>query len=274
MGLPDPLIFTSLIDSYLPEPQASLLNGIIFGIPVRDTGNFYYELKTVGLIHIVVLSGSNITLLAAIITSITGSLGRKTSVVLTIVSIVIFVLFVGPQPPIVRAGFMGVLTLIGSLYGRKTLILYTMLLSLIFIAIFWPEWITGISLQLSYAATLGIVLFGKSTQKNDSHKNQATESSWISYVKEDLRTSLAAQVFTTPIIFYYFKQISFISPISNLLISWLIAPLMIFGLITVVLGKIHFTLGIIFSYVCYVLLTWVVIVVETLAKVPFASVQF
>lgn len=269
-SLPDPSIFTSLINSYLPEPQASLLNGIIFGIPVRHTGDFYYELKTVGLIHIVVLSGSNISLLSAIITSITASLGKKLSLILTIMTIIIFVLFVGPQPPIVRAGFMGVLTLIGTLYGRKSLVLYSMLLSLIFIALFWPHWIGGISLQLSYAATLGIVLFGKSGLT----KKDSKEPKLFTYIKADLRTSLAAQVFTTPIIFYYFRQISFISPLSNLLISWLIAPLMIFGLVTVVLGKIHFTLGLVFSYVCYVLLSWVVIVVEILAKVPYAAVQF
>ena len=160
-----PQIFTSVINSYLPEPNASLLNGILFGVPLKTNKFFYQELKQVGLLHIVVLSGINITLLAAIIGSITRFLPKRLSIFITITVIVCFVLFVGFQAPIVRAMIMGILTLVAVIYGRKAFALYSLILSFILTLILWPQWISTISFQLSYGATLGLIIFGKQTNQ-------------------------------------------------------------------------------------------------------------
>jgi len=256
-----PSIFTSVINSYLPEPQASLLNGIIFGVNLKTSKEFYLQLKMVGLLHLVVLSGANISLLAAMIGSLTGFLNKRISVILTILLIVLFVVFVGPQPPVVRAAFTGILTLVAIIYGRKNYALYALLLSLIFIAVFWPKWITTISLQLSYGATLGLILFG--------HRRADIKSApTINYVINEFITSLSAQVFTAPIIFIYFKQISLISPLANVMVSFTIAPLMVFGFITAILGAIWHPLGLLPAYFCYGILNYMVWVVEWLSKIP------
>jgi hypothetical protein len=52
--MPDVSIFTSVINSYLPEPHASLLNGILFGVSLKASKTFFEQLKIVGLLHIVV----------------------------------------------------------------------------------------------------------------------------------------------------------------------------------------------------------------------------
>lgn len=255
-----PSIFTSVINSYLPEPQASLLNGIIFGVNLRTSKEFYQQLKMVGLLHLVVLSGANISLLAAMIGTLTSFLSKRISVLVTILLIILFVIFVGPQPPVVRAAFTGILTLVAIIYGRKNYALYALLLSLIFIAIFWPKWITSISLQLSYGATLGLIMFGRKRGKN--------------YIINEFITSLSAQVFTAPIIFIYFKQISLISPLANILVSFTIAPLMVFGFLTAILGAIWHPLGIIPAYFCYGILSYMVWVVEWLSRIPGGYVNF
>ena len=265
-----PQIFTSIINSYLPEPQASLLNGIIFGVNLKTTKIFYEQLKIVGLLHIVVLSGVNITLLAVIITKITENLGKRLSILLSTLTIIIFIIFVGPQAPIIRAGFMGILTLVAILYGRKNLALYSLFLSIFFIAVFWPKWLTTVSFQLSYGATIGLILFNKKFYTKTDDK----VIKFFIYLKNELYTSIVAQIFTVPIIFIYFRQVSLISPISNALISWTIAPLMIFGFLTAFLGKINFWLGIIPAYICHGLLTYVVFIIETFSKIPGALLQF
>lgn len=267
----NPSIFTSIINSYLPEPQASLLNGIIFGIDLKSTRTFYQAIKEVGLLHIVVLSGINITILTAIIGNVTIKLGRKVSTIVSILSILIFIVFVGPKPPIVRAGVTGIIALVAIIYGRKKIALYSLLISAIFIAIFWPSWITTISFQLSYTATLGIILFGhpKYHKKVENLYQYLQKKAW-----EELKPCLAAYFFTLPIIFINFRQLSLIAPLSNLLISFIIAPLMIFGFLTAVLGKINFILGIIPALVCYGILSYLVFVIETLAKIPFGFIQF
>src|SRR3989339_2247478 len=119
-----PSTFTSVINSYLPEPHASLLNGIIFGVNLKSSNEFYQQLKMVGLLHLVVLSGINITLLAAIISSVTKYFSKVISTLITILSIIFFVVFVGPKAPIIRAAFMGVLTHVAIITGRKYYALY------------------------------------------------------------------------------------------------------------------------------------------------------
>jgi competence protein ComEC len=262
--------FTTVINSYLPEPHASLLNGIIFGVSLKTNKEFVMELKRVGLTHLVVLSGMNITILCSIISVITKKISKKLAVLISIIIIALFIGFVGVQAPVVRAAFMSILTLVAILYGRKTATLYTLVLSGLLSLLFWPKWITSISFHLSYGATLGLILFAHE-EKAPTHNGFI--SNMISYCKAELKTSMAAQVFTVPLIFIYFKQISFIAPLSNLMVSWVITPLMIFGFITAILGKLNFFLGIVPSYICYVLLTYLILVIQFLAQLPFVFFQ-
>lgn len=275
--MPDTHIFTDVLNHYFPEPHASLMNGILFGEDLETTTLFKDQLKIVGLIHLVVLSGSNITLLSSIISSLTIGMGKKISLIISILGVIFFVWFVGAEPPIVRAACMAVLASIALIFGRQYLILYGLILSIIFIAIFWPHWLTGISFQLSYAATIGLLLFGRRKQeagiKPKKEHNPGMVSQLKEYIAEELRISLAAQAFTVPIIFFYFKQISFISPVANIAVAWSIAPLMIFGFITALLGRIHISLGYIPSYICYILLECMVWVVEILSRIPYASIE-
>jgi len=264
---------THLFNSYLPEPHASLLNGILLGRPLFVTNTFYNQLKTVGLIHIVVLSGMNITLLSAIVLRSTVPLiGRRFAMLLTVAIIISFIFFVGPEAPVVRAGIMGVLSLVGLLFGRKTITLYALFLSAVIMILINHTWLTSISFQLSFAATLGIILFG-SPVKNDDIPNSPDHQSHglANYIFDELRISLSAQVFTVPIIFYYFRQISLVAPIANILIAWLIAPIMILGLIIIPLGLINWQLGFVASWSVYPLLSVIVFVVESLSKIPYAS---
>lgn len=257
----NPSFFTSLLNSYLPDPQAALLNGIIFGIPLKSSKIFYQQLQVVGLLHLVVLSGMNITILGSIIAIMTRNLPKKISLLLSLGGIVAFTLFVGPQPPIVRAAIMGSLGLIATLYGRKKTAFISLLVSVVCIAFIKPHWITTISMQLSVGATLGIILFGTGNPNDSS-------------IVKDLRTSLAAQIFTAPLIFFYFKQVSLISPIANLLVSPLVAPLMIFGFVTSILGKIYWLLGLPTAYICYGLLTYMIAVINILSKIPYVFINF
>jgi len=256
----NPSVFTSVINSYLPEPHSSLLNGIIFGIDIKTSKLFYEQLKMIGLLHLVVLSGMNITILATIVGSLTYFFSKKLSLLLTILTIILFIIFVGPKAPIVRAGIMGILTYVAVLTGRKNLTLYSLFLSLFFIGLFFPQWFRSLSLYLSYGATIGIIYFGPKPEDKG--------------IIKELKTTLSAQLLTAPLIFFYFKQISLISPISNILVAPVIPSLMIFGFLTAFLGKINYFLGLIFSYICYGILSYVVFVIEKLSQLPFIFIQF
>lgn len=288
--------FTGLINSYLPEPHTSLLNGILLGRDLFVPYSFNQKLKVVGLVHIVVLSGMNITMLSGmILQSMIPIIGRKFATMLAILAIIGFITFVGIEPPIIRAGIMGILSLIGLLFGRKTIAIYTLILTSIIMILIWREWLTSISFQLSFGATLGIILFGN-VAPEEQKKSHPDPAKWEKdpekrtvffafaqndkviiikdFIAEELRISFAAQFFTLPIIFFYFRQVSFISPIANLLVGWTIAPVMILGILTIAFGMINWHAGFVVSWLCYGLLEWIIWVVENLSKVPYASVTF
>lgn len=256
-----------LINSYLPEPHASLLNGMVLGRQLFVTDTFYEQLKIVGLIHIVVLSGSNISMLSAIIMNlIVKHVGYRYATFITIVCISFFVWFVGAEPPVVRAAIMGILSLVALLFGRKTLAIYTLMLSSVIMILVHPTLLTSISFQLSVAATLGIILFGNVIQENN------TNGLW-NYFYEELRISIAAQIFTLPIIFWYFRTISLVAPLANILISWLVAPIMILGICILTIGSLCWQGGFILSWLAYGMIQIIIWVVEVLGSIPFAQIK-
>lgn len=261
--------FTNIVNYYFPEPHASLLNGMLFGTPIRSVPSFYTQVKIVGLLHLVVLSGTNITIMINTVGSIVKYIGIKYAIVICTLTIVLFVIMVKPQPPIIRATIMGLLTLYAIWFGRQYTALYALCLSLIVTGIFWPQWLSNLSLYLSYSATLGILLFGKPI-----YQKRARVPSFIINLLNNLKTTLAAQLFTTPLIFFYFHQISYISPLSNLLIGPFVTPIMIFGFATVFAGTINKAFGYPFYFITYGLLEYMVQVIRFLSKIPGAFVQF
>lgn len=254
-------MFTDVFISYFPEPNASLTNGILFGIPLSKNTLFYEAIQKTGLLHMVVLSGTNITILGAILGSFFSFLPRRLAVVLTICAIVLFIIFVGAQAPIVRAGVMGIITQISILYRRKTLAIYSLILSGVITGLMFPKMLGTLSFNLSYGATLGIILFGSTKEKS-------------SFLWKELKPSLAAQLFTTPLIFWHFKQISFIAPLANLATGWIVTPVMIVGFFVAILGKIHYSLGYPFALVELALTSYLVFAIEIMAKIPYSFVQF
>lgn len=265
--------FLLVINSFLPEPQASLLNGILFGVKSSMPKSLYESLVATGTLHIVALSGMNISILIALVTSagIFLGLNRKTASLLAIGFIVFFVFFVGPSPSIVRAAIMGSLTLLAVYFGKQE----WGLLSLFFAAGIMLLWdfslIKNLSFQLSFFSTLGILLANK---KIECQKGNGLLNQFFLLIKTNLKLTFSAQLFTLPIILYNFHRLSLISPIVNLLIEWTIQPIMILGFLAGFLGWIWPPLGILPAWLCWVPLTYLIKVVEFFAKIPGASIQF
>ena len=254
-------IFTNVINISLAEPDAALLNGITFGKDIPPYLNLYQKFQRTGLLHITVLSGSNIAMLGAMLEAVFGFVHKKIAVILTICFILVFAVSVGFEPPIVRAVIMGAISLLAVVYERKATSIYSLVIAGFVSLIFWPKWITSVSFMLSYGATLGIILFGSSNSK----------SPW--WLTSELRLSLAAQLFTTPIIFLYFKQLSLVSPLTNILVSFIVGPLMFLGLCIAILGLIHPALTIPFAIIATGMLKYLLFIVNLSDLVPYSFIS-
>jgi competence protein ComEC len=284
-------LLASRINELLPEPHASLVIGMIFGIKSSMPREFYEALITTGTIHMIALSGMNVSIIIWLLFEGIGRYFRKwTRIGLTLGGIVGFVLLVGPGPTIMRASIMAILTIVAAMAGRKSIPLFSLFLASLIMILFNTAIITDISFQLSFFATLGIILFGqqkvlkeeslsfdnsRAKQELVSEKQPVRHQSYIGNIlKSDLRITLSAQVFTLPIIFWYFGRISLISPIANLAVAWLVPPIMYLGIGTIICSLIFRPLGYVLSLILWVPVTIFIQVITLFSKVPFASINF
>jgi competence protein ComEC len=260
--------FTSVINQVLPEPHAGLLAGILFGTKATLSKDFLDALTTTGTLHIIALSGMNISILAGIsTTTLLRVVSRRVASLFTVLIIIGFVWFVGVSASVVRAAIMGSLTLLSIVLGRQTWSLFTYGFTIGVMLLVKPDWIGNLSFQLSALSTLGIILFGG---KSVSVSKNVVKS----FVEDSLRVTLSAQVFTIPLILFVFRRIFLVSPLTNILIGWVIAPVTALGMALAILGWVWLPLGYAFGWVSWVLLEYLIVMVQWTAKLPFSSVSF
>lgn len=258
--------FTSVINQLLPEPHAGLMSGILFGTKATLSKDFYQDLVATGTIHIIALSGMNITILADLVSlALLRVVSRRVSSLLTIFIIAGFVWFVGVSASVVRAAIMGSISLLAIVFGRQYWAFLSWMLAVGSMLLLNLGWLGDLSFQLSALSTLGIILFGgnKSTPKSGNF--------FWHLVGDDLRLTLAAQSLTIPLILWKFQRISVISPLTNVLIGWIIQPITVMGFVTVIVGWAFLPLGQIFAWVSWVPLQYLISVVSLTARIPGAS---
>lgn len=279
--------FTTIINQILPEPHAGLLSGILFGTKAALSKDLTNALITTGTLHIVALSGQNISILTGFVNAtLLHVVNKRIASLCSIFIILGFVWFVGPSPSVNRAAIMGTLSLLAIVLGRQQWSLLFFFMTVVTMLLFNFSLIGDISFQLSAGATLGILLYGgkkpivKKVKTEDELVSieQPNKKKWSavlmvwSYIEDGLRVTLSAQLFTIPIIFFTFGRLSLISPLSNVLIGWTIPIIMEMGFIAVILGWMWIPLGQIFGWILWVLLDYLIIMIDLTSRIPFASI--
>lgn len=262
LTLPD---VTAVISHILPEPHAGLLSGILFGVKTSLSPELKNALQITGTLHIIALSGMNITILVSLFFStFIQFLPRWVASILTVGVIALFVWFVGSSPSVIRAAIMGCITLLAPLTGRVSIALVTWAIASGSMLLFHPAWISDISYQLSVLASLGMILFSRTTING--------QNKLIQTIQKELTTTLSAQVFTLPLIFVVFGRISLISPITNLLIGWTIPVITVLGLLLSFVGIFWLPLAYPIAWVSWVFLEFLIKVVMITSQIPLASI--
>lgn len=208
-----------IYEKSLPPTAASLLMGIVFGIKQGMNQDFKTALQEVGVFHVVAASGMNVTLIAGFFMVIFGSLlKRQIGLILSIVGIIFYAFLAGLEPSIVRASVMGSIVFLSGILGRQNLALWTLGLTGYLMLLWQPSLIADVGFQLSFLATLGILIIKpvlKFSQKRDRVQGEHV-------VIEDLKTTVAAQLGTLPVLLSAFGQVSFLSLLVNVLVLWTI----------------------------------------------------
>lgn len=270
----------SLIYQYYPDPEASLLAGILLGVETGIPNHVQEAFRATGTSHIIAISGFNITIIAAVLVSgFSRVLGRRRGAIAAALGIATYTILVGADAAVVRAALFGWLTLLGRQIGRRQ----TGLNSLAFIAglmaLINPNVLWDIGFQLSFAATLGLMLYATPLTEAfkrfwGRHVSQSSAERLAAPVGEYFLLTLAAQLTTLPITIYHFSQISLISLLANPLILPVQPPVMLLGGVSVLSGLLYQPLGQVVAYAALPLVTFTIRAVEWLSRLPGGVIAF
>jgi competence protein ComEC len=267
------------INQILPEPQASLLNGILLGIETGIPRKLYENFNLTGTSHIIVISGSNIVIIAALALFLTRrTLGARYAPLVAVGAIVLYTLLVGADAAVMRAAFMGGMWMLALAVGRPGLALNALFFSGIVLTALNPLIFWDVGFQLSFLATLGlIVLVPPLEQAASSLLNQRLKMPHgqlaIFLLSELVIITLAAQIITGPLLVYHFGRLSLVSLLSNMLILPAQPPIMVVGGLATLAGMVWLPMGQVIGWLAWLPLAWSVWVVEQTARLPLASLN-
>ncbi|MDO8618926.1 MAG: ComEC/Rec2 family competence protein [Candidatus Daviesbacteria bacterium] len=250
------------ITQVLPSPQAQLLSGILLGIKSDLPANLRLALRDTSTLHIVVVSGQNLSLVAGLFLPLAWVLSRKVAILLSFSAIIFYTLLTGAQVPVLRAAIMAALSFLAILIGKERDGAWTLFLTAGFMLLINPKWLTDLSFQLSFLATYGVVVVAPIIVK----KLQFLPS----FISQDLAITFSAQLMVTPVIAQNFHQASVVSLITNLLVGWSVPFIMILGSIFLILSFISSGLAYFVAILVNALLTYFIYVVSFFASLPFA----
>lgn len=203
------------IKNYLPFPQENVFRGILFGSKLEEQEIKENFIKS-GLIHLTAVSGQNLTIMLLIFNYFFRALPFLTPNLVfafSLLLIPIFIFLMGFEGNVLRAGFMGfLLILIRNKFGRLPLRRNVLLLTaLIFTFINPLLLIKDIGTQLSFLAMVGILYLSPLLEEKLKFLK-------FNFLKKTLSDTFSAQIFTLPLILYYFGNFNLFSIFSNLLV--------------------------------------------------------
>ena len=253
------------ISQILPEPESSLLAGVVLGVKRNLPEDFYEALQKSGTLHVIVVSGTNITYMITVLAAVSGLLARPVRIALTIFGILGYALMVGGGAAVWRATLMGLVTLTALVFGRRRLAQEALFLSAAVLLLANPMGLWQVGFQLSFAATAGIIFL------QDILKERLQVLPRL--IREGLVTTLAAQVAVLPIISYNFQTLSIISPLANLLTFLLVPVITISGAVVALAALAWLPLGQLVAPLIYIPAKLFVTIVKISAWVPFAQIE-
>ena len=151
--------YRGLMEDAMPPEDAAAVFAMLFGGYDGISPELLESFTATGIVHILSVSGSHITLLAAFVSMIGAllCLRKWVTACLVILVIVVYGVLSGCVPPALRAGVMGGLAYIAIASGRNSDARYLLGLSGIAMLLVSPFLLFDVSFELSFAATAGLL---------------------------------------------------------------------------------------------------------------------
>ena len=260
--------FVTRMENLFPEPESSLLGGLLLGDRKSLPKDIIEDFKEAGLVHILVLSGYNVTIVADIIMKLCAFLPRLIGRLLGVVSIVLFALMTGASATTIRASIMALIALLARSTDRRYSVSRALIVAAFFMVLENPLILVfDASFELSFLSTLGLIIVSPLVSERLGFVTERFK------LREIVSTTVSTQLFVLPFLLYTMGQISVISFISNIFVLPVIPYAMLFGSVSIALGFLSEFLAQPIAWIAALPLSYILRAVSFFGHVPFASVQ-
>lgn len=258
--------FSAGIQNALPEPLSSFGLGILVGQRNNMPENINEQLVTVGLVHIVAVSGYNLTIMVRGISRM--KLGSKyQQLVLSLTLIGLFVVITGFSASIVRAAIVSMLGLWAWYYGRRARPVVLLLFAAALTSFARPFYIWGdLGWYLSFLAFFGILVIAPLIARR-LFKDRPRLLTLV------VIETLAAEIMALPLIMMAFGQLSLVALLANAIIVPLVPIAMLLSAIAGLAGMVVAPIAGWFAWPAVLLMTFMLDIIQLLSSVPSAMVH-
>lgn len=260
--------FIETVETHLPEPNAGLLAGIAIGAQDGMDSETEEMFRRVGLIHIVVLSGYNITVVSDTVMRLFAFLPRTVMLTSGGIIVALFVLMTGATATAVRAGSMAILALAARFLGARYdiaralfVVAFVMVLLNPHVLVFDP------SFQLSFLATFGLITLSLIIEKKSARIPNTFS------LRQTISATLATQVFVLPLLVHMSGEVSLVSLLANVVVLPIIPFSMFFTYLLGIFGSFVSPLAIALSFPTFFISEYILRVSDWFASLPFAVIE-
>ena len=270
------------IENNMPKKYSTLTLAIMCGYTNELNEDVKQNFRDSNIAHILAVSGMHITYITmAINIALEKLLGKKTSRIISIILLIIYMHITSFSPSVIRATIMGIAFILSKIIYRKNDIWNSGALSILCILIYNPFLIANVGLLFSYGGAIGIVIFYKTIKsvfskvkiKNSRYKYKLKKiDNIIDYIKEQINISISVQLMIAPIMIINFNTVGVAFIITNFIISIIIGPIILLAFVLISISIFLNWKNKILFYPLIALLELLTKVSEIGSKIPFNKI--
>jgi competence protein ComEC len=266
----------------LPEPQASLAQGIILGMRGNIPADLNTDFTRSGTAHLLAISGQNIGIMTGILLAIGLWLfGRKRNLYIWLALVVIwfYTIITGMNPPVVRGAIMASVFLFAEALVRQRSGMAALICAAAVMVGVSPYILGDASFQLSFLAMAGLILIYPVLRDFGRRfiiarwSDEGFLVSTINLVIDSFSASLASLIAVWPLIAYYFGIFSLVGPIATFLLTPVLPVIIILGSLTALLGLASLAVAQVFGWLAWPFLSYMILVVSGMGSPSLAAVK-
>ena len=256
--------------SALPPPLSGIAQGMITGRRDAIDPELRADLNDTSLSHLIVISGSNLTLLTALVMA--GSawlIGRRGAALLAILAALAYGTLIGPDPPVQRAMWMAIIFAAAHMLGRGASAFYAVSATAGLMIALEPHILLDLSFQLTLAGTMGIVVLMPAL----SQEFLSGERGMIGTVRDAALVTFVATLATMPLIVLHFERAALIGVPANLFVTPVFAWMFLGSAATAIVGLVSDSFAAVLSWpLAWLPLRWLTLVAQQSSQLPGAGV--